>query len=296
MTKLILQFQSRMTASRRRERRALAQTLPFTAPMRRPTLMRPASTTIWRRSVCALLCGAWPLLTHCSPGAGAAPPRGAADALVAPEERAAPASPAAASSSGQVAGAAAERSLLEFLGIGRGERVADLGSGTGYSIERMAAAVGPIGVVYTRHDPRVLVAPAVREAAAERAGTLPENIVVMRTPDSAPFSAAARNLDLVTLLFAYHELVAGGRDRLAFNRAVFEALAPERLYVIAEHAAPSGVGVEAARAGRVEERLVRADVEATGFVFVEAAQFSASTVHPGGAAPSQYLLKFRRPK
>jgi hypothetical protein len=223
MTKLILQFQSRMTASRRRERRALAQTLPFTAPMRRPTLMRPASTTIWRRSVCALLCGAWPLLTHCSPGAGAAPPRGAADA-------------------------------------------------------------------------RVLVAPAVREAAAERAGTLPENIVVMRTPDSAPFSAAARNLDLVTLLFAYHELVAGGRDRLAFNRAVFEALAPERLYVIAEHAAPSGVGVEAARAGRVEERLVRADVEATGFVFVEAAQFSASTVHPGGAAPSQYLLKFRRPK
>jgi predicted methyltransferase len=186
--------------------------------------------------------------------------------------------------------------LLEFLGIGRGERVADLGSGRGYSIERMAAAVGPAGVVYARHDPRVLVAPAVREAAAERAGTLPENIVVMPTPESTPFSAAARDLDLVTLLFSYHDLVAGGSDRLAFNRAVFEALAPERLYVIAEHAAPSGVGVEAARAGRVEERLVRADVEAAGFVFVEAAQFSASTAHADGGAPSQYLLKFRRPK
>jgi predicted methyltransferase len=268
---------------------------PKVLPMHQPRLSRLPSTAAGRRSVCALLCGAWPLLTHCAPVAGPPPPRSSADVLAAPEERAAPESLAAASSSGQPA-RTAERSLLEFLGIGRGERVADLGSGTGYSIERMAAAVGPTGVVYARHDPRVLVAPAVRQAAAERAGTLPENIVVMRTPDSAPFSAAARSLDLVTLLFAYHDLVAAGRDRLAFNRAVFAALAPDRLYVIAEHAAPSGVGVEAAPAGRVEERLVRADVEAAGFVFVEAAQFSASTTHPDGAAPSQYLLKFRRPK
>lgn len=235
---------------------------------------------------------AWPLLTHCAPVARVAPPLGTANALTAPDERAVPASPGAASSSGHLARAATERSLLEFLGIGRGERVADLGSGTGYSIERMAAAVGPSGIVYARHDPRVLVAPAVREAAAERAGTLPENIVLMQTPDSAPFSAAARNLDLVTLLFSYHDLVAGGRDRLAFNRAVFAALAPDCLYVIAEHEAPPNVGID----GRLEEGLVRADVEAAGFVFVEAAQFSASTAHPGGAEPSQYVLKFRRPK
>lgn len=242
-----------------------------------------------------LLAGAWPLVAHCSPVAAVAPPRGAVDALAAPEERAAPIASEAASSSRQPA-RQVERSWVEFLGIGRGERVADLGSRSGYSIERMAAAVGPSGVVYARHDPRVLVAAAVPEAAAERVGTLPENVVVMQTPDSAPFSAAARNLDLVALLFSYHDLVARGRDRLAFNRAVFAALAPDRLYVIAEHAAPSGAGMEAARAGRVEERLVRADVEAAGFEFVEAAQLSASTAQPGGVAQSQYLLKFRRPQ
>jgi predicted methyltransferase len=174
--------------------------------------------------------------------------------------------------------------------------VADLGSGVGYSIERMAAAVGPSGLVYARHDPRVLVAPAVRDVAAQRAGTLPENLVVMHTPDSAPLGAATRNLDLVTLLFSYHDLVARGHDRLSFNRAVFAALGPDCHYVIAEHAAPSGSGVGAARSGRVEEQLVRDEVAAAGFVFVEAAQLSASASDPDAAAHGQYLLKFRRPK
>jgi predicted methyltransferase len=257
-------------------------------------LMQSSTATIWRRSVC-LLFGAWPLLVHCAPVEVVAPPRGAADVISAPEELPAPASPAA-STPGQPPRAVRERSLVEFLGIGRGERVADLGSGGGYSIEQMAAAVGPSGVVYTRQDPRILVAPAVPGVAAERAGTLPENVVVIRTPDSAPVGAATRNLDLVTLLFSYHGLVARGQDRLAFNRAVFTALAPDRFYVVAEHAAPPGAGIEAARAGRVDECLVRADVEAAGFVFVEAAQLSVSTAHPAGTARSQYVLKFRRPK
>jgi predicted methyltransferase len=258
-------------------------------------LMRFASATVWRRRGCVLLGGVWPLVAHCTPVEVVAPPRGAEDAISAPEELAAPASPAA-SRDGQLPRAAGERSLVEFLGIGRGERIADLGLGGGYSIERMAAAVGPSGVVYVRQDPRVLVAPAVPGVEAERMGTLPESIVVMQTPDSEPFSAAARNLDLVTLLFSYHDLVARGRDRLAFNRAVFAALAPDRLYVVAEHAAPSSASIEAARTGGVEERLVRTEVEAAGFVFVEAALLSVSTAHPGGTAGSQYLLKFRRPK
>jgi len=255
-----------------------------------------ASRTVWRPSVYGLLGGGGLLLAHCAPVEVVAPPQDAAGEISAPEARAAQGSAVATSRSMPPARAGAERSLLEFLGIGRGERVADLGSGAGYSIERLAAAVGPSGVVYARHDPRLLVAPAVREAAAERVGTLPQNIVMMETPDSAPFSAAAWSLDLVTLLFSYHDLVARGGDRLAFNRAVFTALAPDRFYVIAEHAAPPGAGVEAAGAGRIEERLVRADVEAAGFEFVEAAQLSAASADPGDGARSQYLLKFRRPR
>ena len=192
------------------------------------------------------------------------------------------------------------RGLLEFLGIGPGERIADLGAGAGYSIEQMADAVGSTGVVYTRHDPRVLVAAAAPGVTAEREGPLPANVVMMETPDSAPFSGEAKHLDLVTILFSYSDLVARGRNRLEFNRAVFDALSPDRFYVIAEHAAPSGAGVGAAREGRIEERLVRADVEAAGFVFVEAAQPLPSTTRERdsaqAAASSQYLLKFRKPR
>lgn len=192
------------------------------------------------------------------------------------------------------------RGMLEFFGIGRGERIADLGSGAGYSIEQMADAVGPTGIVYSRHDPRLLVAAAVPGAPAHRTGTLPENIVVMETSDVAPFSAAAKNLDLVTVLFSYHELVTQGRSRLPFNRAVFEALAPDGIYVIAGHGTAAGASVETAREGRIDERVVRADVEAAGFVFVEAAQLLSSTAHAGSSAEapaaSQYLLKFRRPR
>lgn len=249
-----------------------------------------------RRTRRGLLGAAWPLFVHCAPVEVATPPR-AADAIAAPEE--APSRPSSAADPSAARPAAREakpsRSLMEFIGIGRGERVADLGSGTGYSILLMSDAVGPSGVVYARHDPRVLVAPARPGAPTEREGSLPDNIVLMTTPDSAPFSAAARDLDLVTLLFAYEDLVASGRDRLAFNRAVFAALAPGRSYVIAGHGAPAGSTVDAARAGRVDDRLVRREVEAAGFVFVEAAQLLPSTAAPD-AAPSQYVLQFRRPR
>jgi predicted methyltransferase len=187
---------------------------------------------------------------------------------------------------------------LDFLGIGRGERIADVGSSPADLIERMADAVGPTGEVYARHDPRVLVAPARRGAAARREGTLPDHVIVMDTPDSAPFSARAKNLNLVTMLYAYHDLVSRGTDRLAFNRAVFEALAPGGVYVIAEHAAAPGAGVAEVREGRVEERIIREDVEAAGFAFVEAAELSSSRARPSAAGtqpgPGQLLLKFRR--
>lgn len=241
-----------------------------------------------------MLGAVWPLSVHCAPVEVVTPPR-AADAIAAPEEAPPIANPSSSAAAPTAREAQPTRRLMEFIGIGRGERVADLGSGAGYSLSIMSEAVGPSGVVYARHDPRLLVAPARPGAPTEREGTLHDNIVVMTTPLSAPFSAAARDLDRVTLLFAYEDLVASGRDRRAFNRAVFAALAPEGIYVVAGHRAAAGAGVDAARAGRVDEGLVRREVEAAGFVFMEAAQLLPSTAAPG-AASSQFVLEFRRPK
>lgn len=116
----------------------------------------------------------------------------------------------------------------------------------------------------------------------------------MPTDYAAPLTPDARDLDLVTMLFAYHEVVAQFPDRTRFNAAVLRALKPGRFYVIAEHSAPVGSGVEAARrSSGIEERIVRADVEAAGFVFVESAELLSRT--SSGVRPRQYLLKFQKP-
>ncbi|HTV18047.1 MAG TPA: hypothetical protein VMG12_05235 [Polyangiaceae bacterium] len=240
----------------------------------------------------------WPwiasvLVLRCAPVEVVAPARDTSATLAAESPGASPAvagesSPRGARDSGEPA-----RDLMQFIGIGRGERVADVGVGDGDTIRRMAEAVGPSGVVYTRHDPRRLSAPAKPGASTEHEGILPENVVLMSTPDSAPFSAVARDLDLVTILFSYADLVAQGRDRLVFNRAVFAALAPERFYIIAAHGrSPAS---SAPGEGQVDEALVRRDVEAAGFVFVEAAWLAPST-EPSDVASTRYVLKFRRPK
>lgn len=144
--------------------------------------MRTAWKTLERwKLVSILVAGECLLILRCAP-AEVAPPTRDPIAAFGPEI-----APEVSQASGPEARAVPEanhqaepaRSLMEFLGIGRGERVADLGAGAGYSVLRMAEAVGPSGVVYTRHDPRLLVAPAKPGAVTERAGTLPENIVVM---------------------------------------------------------------------------------------------------------------------
>ncbi len=191
--------------------------------------------------------------------------------------------------------------LLEFLGIGRGERVADLGAGSGYSISLMADAVGPAGVVYARHDPRTLTAlPSDHGRPASPTGSLPANITVMQTPTEAPFSAPAKALHLVTVLFAYRDFGARETERRRLNDAVFRALEARGHYVIAEHSAPTSA-VASAQPGRIEARVVQSEVEAAGFQLVESAELLSSTSPSRAATPadvesSQYLLKFRKPR
>jgi predicted methyltransferase len=192
--------------------------------------------------------------------------------------------------------------LTDFVGLGRADRIADLGSGRGYSIEAFVAAVGPFGAVYVRHDPRTLSAlpSEQREGVAEAA--LPSNVIRMDTPLEAPFSAEAKNLDCATLLFSYHELVAERRDLQRFNAAVFAALKPGGCYIVVEHAPrgpaePAGAG----DANRIAARAVRSEVEAVGFRFVEAADFFTPAAAPvTGQQPtqqaSQYVLKFQKPR
>jgi predicted methyltransferase len=70
-------------------------------------------------------------------------------------------------------------------------------------------------------------------------------------------------LYLVTLMFNYHDLGHMGVDRAQMNKAVFAALKPGGLYVIADHSGRPGTGIsESGTLHRVEEAFLRKEVEA----------------------------------
>jgi predicted methyltransferase len=194
--------------------------------------------------------------------------------------------------------------LLEFLGVMPGERVADLAAGSGYTTELLARAVGPNGVVYAQND-KVTIDKFVTESWPKRLQReATHNVVRMDREFDAPFTSEARELDLVTLLFSYHDVIAGGLDRGKLNAAVRDALKPGGLFVVADHQAPPGTGVEAASAlHRIDEKIVRQEIEAAGFTFVESADFlhdpNDDAREPSfkvGFKTDRFILKFKKPE
>jgi len=188
--------------------------------------------------------------------------------------------------------------MLAFIGIKPGITAFDLSAAGGYTTELLARSVGPAGTVYGQSQPRNpdAKAPAAPEgnsnptlpaaapapgpfrpspvALAERnekmkaAGTTTAVIVPVSRPFADPFppEIADAKIDLVTLMFNYHDLGHMGVDRAAMNAATFRALKPGGMYVIADHAGRPGTGIsEAGTLHRVEEAFLKAEVLAAGF-------------------------------
>jgi len=194
--------------------------------------------------------------------------------------------------------------LLKFYGVRPGMRVLDLGAGGGYNTELLARVVGPQGVVYAQNS-RDLLENTVKGRFDERLKK-PEmsNVVHVVRDFDDPVPPNVRNLDLVTFNFVYHDTVGMGTDRIKMNRAIFAALKPGGVYIVADHAARPGAGISAAKTlHRIEESVVIKEVEAAGFKPVEEGGFLRNPEDPRDASvfrPKQpnddFVLKFVKPK
>ncbi|HET7363734.1 MAG TPA: methyltransferase domain-containing protein [Burkholderiales bacterium] len=187
--------------------------------------------------------------------------------------------------------------LYSFVGARPGMRVLDISAGGGYTTELLARMVAPGGTVYAqaqKPNPRLLErmkAPAMQNVV----------LVVRRFDDPVP--PEANGLDLVTLMFNYHDLGFLGVDRAALNRAVFQALRPGGLYVIADHSGRPGTGIsESNTLHRIEESFLRREVEAAGFRLVEEGTFLRNPNDPRDRETpdppqpkDEFVLKFVRP-
>ncbi|MGC2518745.1 MAG: methyltransferase domain-containing protein [Burkholderiales bacterium] len=192
--------------------------------------------------------------------------------------------------------------LLAFTGVRPGMKVLDVGAGGGYSTELLARAVAPGGTVYAQ-DAQDTPARA-RERFDERAKKpAMENVVrVLRDYDD-PAPPETRDLDLITFFFAYHDTAHMGVDRAKMNRRLFEALKPGGILVITDHSAQAGAGVSVARSlHRIEETLLRREVEAAGFKLAAQADFLRHPEDPRDTIVfrpkvpvDEFVLKFVKP-
>jgi predicted methyltransferase len=224
--------------------------------------------------------------------------------------------------------------MLTFIGLRPGMVALDLSAGGGYTTELLARAVGPAGRVYGQSAPprapdsparpavtpegnsnpgaaTPAVAPAAprrtsAQALAERAkNPAIANVVAVVQPFEDPVPAALKQggLDLVTLMFNYHDLGHMGVDRARMNAAVFAALKPRGVYVIADHAGRPGTGIsEAGTLHRIEQAFLLQEVEAAGFRLAGEADFLRNPLDPRDkntpdpAQPKdEFVLKFFKP-
>ena len=121
--------------------------------------------------------------------------------------------------------------------------------------------------------------------------------------DPIPPEVANARLDLVTLMFNYHDLGFMGVNRDSMNKAVFRALKPGGMYVIADHSGRPGTGIsESGTLHRVEETFLRKEVEAAGFKLVAEGDFMRNPADPRDKntpdppqPKDEFVLKFVKP-
>jgi predicted methyltransferase len=197
---------------------------------------------------------------------------------------------------------------LAFFGVKPGMRVAEIAAGAGYTSELLARAVGPNGRVYGVNSKWVLERFAEAPWSARLATPVMANVERLDREFDDPFPAEVKDLDLVVNVLFYHDTVWQKADRAKMNAAIFAALKPGGHYVVIDHSAAAGHGVDDAQTlHRIEASVVQAEVEAAGFRLVEQGEFLKNpddardwNASPRAAAErrgtsDRFAFKFERP-
>jgi len=166
--------------------------------------------------------------------------------------------------------------VLEALAVREGERVADIGAGSGYFTLPLARAVGPTGRVYACD-----IEQAYLEHIARRATLEGLEQVTCQLADADDPHLPAAGVDTIFMVDTYHYL----QDRAQYIRTLRECLAPGGRIVIIDYIPRErdpGAFVPA-----LEHQLSRETVDAD----MAAAGLKPAAVHD--FLPEQYFVEYR---
>jgi predicted methyltransferase len=193
--------------------------------------------------------------------------------------------------------------MLAFIGLRPGMTALDVSAARGYTTELLARGVGPTGKVVGQSPMPASGDPAPPPAFVERQKN-PQlaHMQFVRRPFDDPVPPELKGkLDVVTLMFNYHDMGHLHVDRAKLNRAIYDGLKPGGMYVIADHSGRAGTGIsESGTLHRIEEAFLVKEVEAAGFKLVARGDFLR---HPQDARDQadppypkdEFVLKFVKP-
>ena len=191
---------------------------------------------------------------------------------------------------------------LAFIGAKPGMKILDVFAVYGWKAELMARAVAPDGKVYAQNSEAAFA--RVKDRLDARLKTpAAANIIPVVRPFEDPAPPGMHDFDLVTFFYAYHDVTYLGVDRAKMNKAFYDALKPGGELVMGDYSAKPGAGTSVVQTlHRSDEALVRSEIEAAGFKFVDEGEFlhvpadaRDAPSHSAAEPVDIYVLKFRKP-
>ena len=187
--------------------------------------------------------------------------------------------------------------FLQFTNVRPGMRVLDVAAGGGYTTQLLALVVGNKGMVWAQSA-------ELNDSFVKRLDKHPQpNVSVDVLPFDDPVPLGAKNLDLVTIIFNYHDIAYMPVDREQMDKKLFNALKPGGHIVVLDHSAKPGSGVSDAKSlHRIEEKVVLDELEKAGFKLEKEGDFMRNPDDPRDQAffntkiqTDKFALRFVKP-
>jgi len=161
--------------------------------------------------------------------------------------------------------------LLQFLGLQRGMRVADMFGLNHYWAEIFSGAVGPKGQVIV-WEPRQFYRDKAAADFAAFAASRP-NVAIVVSPFATP-TLAPRSFDFMLINLDYHDVYwqspkygIAPMEPSAWLSAIYAAMKPGGIVGVVDHVGPAGdTRAIVEKLHRIDPAVVKADFERAGFV------------------------------